>query len=239
MMARFRRRGNRKTRFGRRKFKYGSRNALFSTWMTRHRRNVYTRSMIGGPRAPHMFKRWTNAPGGVSALFNTNLFADNFFIFKFRLSDLPNYTEFTTLYDQYMITKVVLKFYHIRDQALITNTAPAGGTSGGYILSVIDHDDDNTPANADELRQYANCKIVNIGYDWSRVTVPAVLRQMYETSVATAYTPSFHQWISTTDPNTEHFGIKVCLHANDANAVTNSIQYSVDAMYYIKCKNVK
>lgn len=234
-MARFRRRLGRRHRL-----KLGRRmTGRVTPGYSRARRNLYRRSLISGPPAPHYFKRWTASPGGVSTLANTALTADNMAVFAFKLSDLPNYQEFTALYDQYMITKVVLKFVHVRDQALITNTAPAGGTSGGRVFTIIDHDDASVPATANEFRQYATCKVSNVGRDITRVTVPAVLRQMWENSIATSYTPAFHQWISTTDPDTEHFGIKACLHVNDAATVTNAIQYSVEAMYYIKCKSVK
>lgn len=236
-MVRFRRRLGRRVR---RRFGTRSRTGgVTGNSHLRARRDLYRRSMIGRTPAPHYFKRWTASPGGVSTLSNTALTTDNMAVFAFKLSDLPNYTEFTGLYDQYMITKVVLKFIHVRDQALLTNAAPAGGTSGGRVFTIIDHDDASVPGTANEFRQYATCKVSNVGRDITRVTVPAVLRQMWENSINTSYTPAFHQWISTTDADTEHFGIKACLHVNDPATVTNSIQYSVEAMYYIKCKNVK
>lgn len=204
------------------------------------------KSYIGKKIAPHMFKRFTqfvfSATAGttISGVFNTSgSAASNPFDIQFRLGDLPNSSELTALYDQFMLSKIVIKFIPQRTLAESNNTALAGGFAGCRLMTVIDHDDSTTVSGPDELRQYDSCKVTNYGKEHKRVIIPTVLRQMYESNIATAYTPAFKQWISTTDPNTLHYGLKGCLIMNDNGATTNTCAYSIEAKYYFKCKNVK
>lgn len=50
---------------------------------------------------------------------------------SFKLSDLPNYTEFTTLFDVYAIRKVVCKFFYDLDGVV------DAGRGCGYALSLL------------------------------------------------------------------------------------------------------
>lgn len=231
-MVRFLRRSRLRRRSGTRR--YGSRS------LGRFSRRVGTRRFGSRivPRGvpPHSFKRFVQI-GAIGNLLNS---AETMFAYTFSLDQLPNYTEFTSLYDQYMITKVVVKFYHIRDPSQVTNLAPGGAVSGGVLLTAIDHDDSTPASSGNEMRQYSTCHVTNFGKDHTRVQVPCVLRQLYETAVTTAYTPSYRQWISTNDPGCQHFGLKIGLILNDgATAPANAVQYRVEAVYYIKCKSVK
>lgn len=206
-------------------------------------RRTVGRSMLNFQTAPHHFKRFTQDVFSQSAgttINGLNNIAAGFtpFDIQFRLSDLPNSNEITALYDQYMLSKIVIKFIPGRDLALLANLAPVGALAGGRLITVIDNDD-ATAVTANSAREYNNAKITQYGKIHKRVLVPAVLRQMYESNIATAYTPSFHQWISTTDPATLHFGIKGGIIANDPASTANSITYSIEAKYYFKCKNIK
>lgn len=201
------------------------------------RRNYLGYSSISRIRTrPHMFMRWTATPGGVGSIANVNLVSDTFVTIAFKLSDLPDFADFTSLYDQYRINKVVLNFRRTNDYS--NQAALAAGIRSSMLYTIIDHDDIGVPTLA-EMRQYANCKEWSTDRDHSRATVPAVLVQNYETSIATAYTPKFKQWVSTTDPGTQHFGMKVCLHMNDNTPATNATIIIITAKYYISCKNVK
>lgn len=207
------------------------------------RANV-SRSIISKRVAPHLFKRMTQnvfsetAGNTISGVSNTMGTAFTQFNIQFRLSDLPNSAEITALYDQFMITKIILKFIPYRNIAELTNAAASGGLGGGRLITVIDNDD-STNITADSAREYSTAKITNYGRTHIRVLTPAILRQMYESSISTAYTPAFKQWISTTDPTAIHYGVKGGLIVNDSAAVTASIQYSIEATYYFKCKNTK
>lgn len=210
-----------------------------------YKRNRIFRSYIGPTKIPpHYFKRFTQnvfsetAGTTISGISNTAATAFNQFNIQFRLSDLPSSAEFTTLYDQFMLHKVVIKFIPYRDKAELTNAVPTGALSGARLFTVIDNDD-SANLTADQCREYASLKITDYGKVHKRVLTPAILRQMYESSISSAYTPSFRQWISTTDPTAIHYGIKGGLVVNDSAAVTASIQYSIEAQYYFKCKNVK
>lgn len=207
------------------------------------RNRLYRRSLLNYNIAPHYFKRWTQnvyseSAGATISGMNNAAAAATYQTIQFRLSDVPDYSEFTSMYDQYCITKVVLRFIPGRNYADITNAAPIGAIAGARLCTIIDHDDGTVPT-INQMRQYTSCKMTNYGVEHKRVVTPSVLGMRFETAIATAYTPMFKQWVSTTDPDTPHYGVKVAIISNDPASVANSITYSIEAKYYIKCKNVK
>lgn len=76
---------------------------------------------------------------------------------EFRLSDLPEFAEFTALFQQYKLNAVKLQFIPVTN---ITDTQATGGKSQIYIHSVFDPVNELSIHNAteDKFLQYNNCK---------------------------------------------------------------------------------
>ena len=72
--------------------------------------------------------------------------------YSFSLDQLPNYTEFTNLFDQYRINKIVVKF--------IPNHNSSDVSASTQVISnfnsVIDPTDATAPATGAELYEYQN-----------------------------------------------------------------------------------
>lgn len=185
----------------------------------------------------HEFKVFTATPGGNSSIANTISVQESFWEFAFKLTDLPNATDFTNLFDQFRITNVELEI--INTQQLASNVSSASTARGAILYSIIDNDDIGTPASINEMRQYETCKLHAGKPVYKRKVKPAVLVQDYETSIATAYTPKFNVWLSTSDSGTQHFGMKIGMYVIDVTNATNSIIYMLSARYSIECKNSK
>ena len=94
-----------------------------------------------------------------------------------KLADVIGPSEFTNLFDQYRLNKVVHKVWLSIDpsaQAAATSFYPR-------MFWVIDHDDAAVPSTVDELRQYGNCKTAVLKPDRPITIVyrPSILANMF------------------------------------------------------------
>jgi len=94
----------------------------------------------------------------------------------FKLSDLSNVSEFTTLYDSYKIGKIVVRF--IPQQNVQPMVSPLV-TAVPKLFTVIDHDDAVTPVNINELREYETLKVARGLKEHKRIFRPAVAMALY------------------------------------------------------------
>lgn len=211
-----------KTGKGSRKTRYARRRVM--------RQGMFARSALSAPRSDvHMFKRWTD--GGVisgNVAYNPYLAS-----FSYNLGALPNVSEFTTLFDQYMITKVITKMWLKIDPSAQT------GTSASYprLYVARDYDTSSTPGSLNELRQYARCRVLTFNPTRPIVLVskPNTLALSYTSAVASNYTPKWKQWLDVSDTSTVHYG---WLYAIDDLTNTN-YKVTIEHTYYFKCKNTR
>ena len=87
--------------------------------------------------------------------------------YYFRLDDLPNYTEFTALYDKYSV-----RGFQVRVNAYNNSSAAGAAYSGSYPQAglimhyVTDHDDSSIPTASEvgvnDLRQYSSYRTRNL-----------------------------------------------------------------------------
>lgn len=151
---------------------------------------------------------------------------------KFTLADLPNYTEFTALYDQYKIYFVVLRFVPDQNMASANNAA---GTTTPILYHVIDYDDATAPANKTDLFQYQNLKVRNFSR-FSKITLrPHVAVAAYQ-GAFTGYANFKSLWLDAANTAVEHYGVKYCISQPSANWVTS---WRLVATYYMAFKNVR
>lgn len=144
---------------------------------------------------------------------------------NFTLSQVPDYTDFTTLYDQYKIKAVKC--------TLIPRHTEVGlGTiTQGNMWSVLDYDDSAIPTSLDALLQYQNTKRTRMNQTHSRYLKPMVGTALAGGSTA----PKRNQWIDATNSGVEHRGIKFWFDQRGTAPVT----YDVQIKYYLAFKNVR
>ena len=142
---------------------------------------------------------------------------------NFLMSQVQNFTEITTLFDQYRIAQVVVQF---SPRTFNANDLPP-------VFTVIDYDDSNTPSALGELREYATLLINPGGTYFERVLNPKFTTAAYS-GTFTSYAVS-GGWVDSASPNVEWYGIK---YGIPAGATTNSNYYQIDVSYILNLRNV-
>lgn len=210
--------------------------------LARKRRIVMRRPMR--PSSIHYFKR-TVKISDVTASFNsaTMTYTNIAGAYVVSLDTLPNYTEFTNLYDQYKINGVKLSFVPSGSQAVYSTLSGTTQAAGfGRFNSAIDYDDSTTPANENVLLQYNNLRTTPGWKTHTRYYRPKVRNAAVIDTVSGALAAApvrGGQWLSTSAPDVEHYGLKVFCNAPVNTATSTSITYSVYATLYLACKNVR
>lgn len=150
------------------------------------------------------------------------------------ISQLINGTEFTALYDQYMITGLEISFTLVIDPG-----AQAGNTSVfPRIFWARDQDDSTVPSDLNELRQYGNCKVAVLkpGEAVTMYCKPNVLAEIYRTGVSSTYNPVFDQWIDTSSgADARHYAFKVGID----NLTNTNYRVEIERTLYFKCRNTR
>lgn len=80
-----------------------------------------------------------------------------------------------------------------------------------------DYEDSIAPAGTEDA--FRNCKgTFRINYNQTKTFKlrPAILTMAYEGAVTTAYSPAWNKWIWSSDPDTQHFGLKWYMPAINA-----------------------
>lgn len=127
---------------------------------------------------------------------------------QFALSDTQGSTELTNLFDSFRITKIQYRWVLTRTPDWATTS-----TLRGYSVRVTWCHDFNSSSPITRAAQYqrANLREEMLSVDkpetkWYTLK-PAVLGQMWESAVATSYSPKWKQWLDTGDSATPHYGI--------------------------------
>lgn len=153
--------------------------------------------------------------------------------FNYKFSNLPNYTEFTALYDQFRINYVVTKWYLKIDPSAQT----AATASFPRMYYCVDADDDAPPTNINELRNHGRTRMVIMNPN-RPVTIkfrPSVLIQAYEGATTTAYIPKWKQFVDCADFATPHYGLKVAID----DLTNTNYQVTVETILYFTMRDVR
>ncbi|QGF19385.1 capsid protein [Antarctic virus COCH21_111] len=134
-----------------------------------------------------------------------------------RLSDLPSYTEFTNLFDQYRINSVTIKMYSF-STASSTGAAvnPTLSQTSALVHSIIDYDDTIAPTGSDsginDFRQFPSyrCRqMVNgTGKPLTYRFKPHLAASVYGTGAFTSYKNEKFGWIDSNSPGVDGYGFK-------------------------------
>lgn len=154
---------------------------------------------------------------------------------SFALSDLVNYTEFTALFDQYKITGVKLDFIPFADNVSweVASLANLTATPGGPLLIAPDHDDATPPADANEMLQRQDTKVLPVGRRHRMFIKPKYNVATYSGG---GVRPA-SGWLDAGSVGVPHYGVKAWMAA--PNVPNSNFTYQVWATYYIKCKGVQ
>lgn len=143
--------------------------------------------------------QFSNITGGVGTQQN--------FAWTFSLGQTLGYTELTSLFDRYKITKVQLKFF--------LKTSPDAQTGSVAVYPRMwwcpDYDDNGTE-NIDTLRQRKQTRSTMLKPN-RPITInvrPATLTMLYN-GATTAYGSLRNRWCDCTYTNIPHYGLKLAI----------------------------
>jgi len=158
---------------------------------------------------------------------NTGVTANGF---SFSLSNLPNYTEFTSLYDQYRILQASVSFLPY------ANSSSSGSVTGsfpGIIASAIDYDDASLPGTTD-LQQYESYKRNPAFLEFVRTIKPRVAIATYNGSTFTGYANQYAPWIDANSPNVPHYGLKTVIFNSTYTTSTPVYEVEVQLTFQVR-----
>lgn len=179
--------------------------------------------------SPHHFRR----------LFNVGTWAGNAAYVPlaqatgFAMNALPGVTDFTTLYDQYKVTHIQLRF-HLRIEP---GAQVAADASYPRLFYITDHDDLTPPSSIDDIRQNSRCK-VRVLQPNKEIIVnfkPSILTVMYQSALASGYTPAYNKWVGMSNTVLPYYGLKWCVD------IFNNVNYRLDVegVAWFQCKSTK
>jgi len=131
------------------------------------------------------------------------------------LINVPNYTEFTALFDYYRIRGVHIKMIYTNN---VANTSSAVGTAQSIALPTVqcmyDYDDANAPTTEGELLQRPGVKLLTMGTNGplNLSVVPKYANQILtDAGVQPAGIGKASDWLDGNFPGIPHFGYKMWL----------------------------
>lgn len=160
---------------------------------------------------------------------------------SFRLSNLNNYQEFTSLFDSYRILAVKVKFIpDISSVPIITGNNNLGM---GSLHTAIDHNDTTPPPNLSDILEYDTYKAKPIWRTWSRYFRVNTLGQ--KTVANTQYNTDINwkKWLPTslvTDGvDDDYYGLKWVADEYLVPATEpDTLLINMYATFYFQCKSL-
>lgn len=150
-----------------------------------------------------------------------------------NLGVLPNVSEFSSLFDQYMITHWQLRFY------LSVDPSAQAAASAVYprLFWCTDNDDAVVPSSLNELRERSKTRtriltpnrpiVVNVK--------PSVLNEVYRGLATISFSPKWRQWIDMSNTDVPHYGLKWAID----NFTNTNYSLNIEQTMWFRCKNVR
>lgn len=155
----------------------------------------------------------------------------------FSLSKMKQQSSYADIFEFYRIDKIVATFrYKMNSRASASYNVQ--NEVNPLLFFKVDHNDitADTLAVMKESMKTKEKQLSNDKPEFSIVLKPAIQTEMYRSSVTTAYSPKWGQWIPTNDPTVPHYGLKAyAIGYKDSNFDPGSI--SVTYKYYVSFKN--
>ena len=146
------------------------------------------------------------------------------------IGQVINATEFTALYDQYRVNKLVLKFYLKIDPSAQTATT----SNIPRLYWYRDYDDGAVPLDLNEIRENSKSKVkvLSLYKPVTIVITPNTLQVLYQSAVSSNYKPVFKQWLDIGTSSTPHYAIKCAID----DLTNTNYRVDVEGIVYFSCR---
>jgi len=149
--------------------------------------------------------------------------------FIFRLSDLPDYSEYCAMFDQYRIVGVKLTFFPQQ-----TDASVGIGATTPIIHTAIDRNDGGGISTEANFLQYDQVKTHKFDRQFSIYIKPKVDVVVWNNNVASGYATG-SPWLSTSYPSIQYFGLKYLIPQVSSS---NNAGWRIYAKYYLAMKDL-
>lgn len=150
--------------------------------------------------------------------------------YYWTLDQLPGYTEYTSLFDQYRIKKV---------DVLIQTKNPIGSGPFGYspvrIMGTPDFDDSTPASTESDIQQYQNLQVWRPNTDKKFTIIPRIAKAAYS-GAFTSYSNDPAGWLDVASPSVRHYGLKVLITA-DTGSGDDTCRFNVISRVYLEFKS--
>lgn len=154
----------------------------------------------------------------------------------FKLSDLPNYTDFTNLFDQYRITNVAMRFMCAFNEATLS-TGPTATIPN--LISVLDHDDATPLTLRSGYLQYGSFKERRLDKELKISVKPRLATAVYN-GAFTGYAESDNSWVDCDSPAVEYYGVKWGISFPVVAVANTAVGYiTVDTQVTLECRTTR
>lgn len=155
--------------------------------------------------------------GTGSALNPVSQMYEYFGTLSFNLKQLPDYTDFTSLFDSYKIDWIEVTLRAAQNSVDISQQVYGPTGTAGQVNSLplftyaIDRDDSVPPTSSDQLLQYANCRVKRVLND-IKIKIRPGFQDSAPTGGATTVIVQGPRsgYIDMTYPDVIHRGVKFC-----------------------------
>lgn len=167
--------------------------------------------------------------------------------YSFKFSDIANNSEFSNLYDSYMITGVACYVKLVNNPDVTTPAGTGGGTATTPVYPklwyAIDGDDANV-TDVSSLKEYGNVRCRTL--QPNRITkiyvpYPKIATSVLGTGAVRSAGVNKPQWLDMAYTDVIHYGLKMALDFQGATINANSYYYRVklEFKYYFRCKDTR
>lgn len=175
----------------------------------------------------------------------SNNLGDQAYGYAFSFSELPNFSEFTSLFDSYRINKVVIRFRPLPVAGF--GSTPVAITDNSQAIAYIDYDDNNTAGlTIASVKQHQNIRFLdtvssNGSIPKKNVIVlrPRCLQNVNDsggTSYPMAYRNGKNPWMDMAYTAVSHFGVKLVIGQTTTNQI---LQFQPIVTIYFSCKDAR
>jgi len=225
-MAYYRKRYRRRRPMGRKK-----------TWRRNFKRRTYRLSRRT-LQPVHYFTRF-HSKGVFQGLSGST---SSFKVLTFKITDVPNWTEFQNMFDFFKIKAIKVMFIPASNVTSYQSTTDFNQSShANRLFSVVDNNDSTTPSSVNDLRQYKSCRCSPGNRIHKRFFYPKPLIATDEDAQAGGgygMAQSGSPWIAMDAGNSaQYFGLKVGL--DHPLLTTDTEFYVIEAVYYMAFKAPK
>lgn len=156
-------------------------------------------------------------------------------VYTFRLSDLPNYTEFTALYDQYKIEKVKLQFFPRFDTTLPSSTG--AGFTNTLLYNINSEDGTNRMTTEYDALQAMSAKM-RVTNDPFTIWVKPKFQVEVASSLSFSAAQPSTGWLDCDNFGVQHVGHEIGGYQMAAGAGQTN-EWKCYATYYVAFKDIK